>query len=422
MLKFYLFEKQKERKINSILCESLLYFFTNTLILIVIYLPIEVISIPMETYNCVVFDDDYKCIACNFPFYPENGICKNNPSDLIAECSRAFINNKDYYCFQCSNEYSFFSQMDFKCVDCNLSNNCLVNNPFKEDDVEVFPCTVPNCRLCEASNSTNCVRCISDDMIILNKQCQCPIGTYLSENGKSCLSCKEKYGRFCKTCDDDSCNECISPYCKYLESEKMCTCSFEIIRSCVFFNQFETSTYYDSECYCFNPRGECAINCREAYHPLAFACDDSFGYFVLDDYFKQNDTDDCPIDQYFDKKESKCVTCFEGCKVCNGNGKCLVDSRNIRLLCPDKNGFVYSIINDICLNCGEYDGTIQIKEDISENTSRLLQLTQQKHNNSQSNSANKNNITQNNTSNSSSVSTQRKKILFKYFIYLFYII
>lgn len=402
MFKFYLFEKQKERQITKHFTASLFYFITNILLLVVIYLPNEIISIPMEAYNCIVFDDDYKCIACNFPFYPENGVCKNNPSDLIAECSRAFTNNKDYYCFQCSDQYSFFSQLDFKCVECSIGNNCLINDPFIEDDVETSPCTVPNCLLCEASDSTNCVRCVSDDMIILNKQCQCPIGTYISEN--SCLSCKEKFGRFCKTCEEESCNECITPFCKYIESEKLCSCSFDIIRSCVFFNQFETNTYYDSECYCFNPKGECAISCKDAYHPLAFACDDSFGYFVLDDYFKQNNTNNCPDDQYFDIKLNKCVSCFDGCKVCNGNGNCLVDARDTRVLCPNKDGYVYSIINDICLNCHEYDGTKPIQRPITENPSRILQLPPKNQTDSQNSTNPKNNTSQPQINNGSSTS------------------
>jgi hypothetical protein len=235
------------------------------------------------------------------------------------------------------------------CITCSNSTSCVLNKPWIKQvngaiitcedgfvyDQLIKECTAivchSTCQRCNGTSSTDCLTCISKDMILARGNCTCSSGKYLDIRISQCVEC------------DMTCNECSGP------GPSLCT-------SCKASSSYVSAILVGSTCTCppstfLNELGLClpckprCTECKNGFVTGCTACPSSStlvngscvcktGYYLEGDQCKLLTTCHATCASCIGPTFLDCVTCksiatkIDGICVCpsgysmDSNGEC----------------------------------------------------------------------------------------------------
>ncbi|CAD8177777.1 unnamed protein product [Paramecium octaurelia] len=301
--------------------------------------------------NCSKCDSN--CYNCNYN------------SKLCTECDSNSLkilntNNNTCYCQPGTTEINELCQYcDVNCQTCSnsitnctscgilkllINSECIcINGTYLSNlDNKCYTCN-STCETC-GGQATFCLSCSSDKNRILNdknRTCICMAGYYEDVVNNSCLQCDQT----CLTCfgNSSNCTECDSSLNLTINQQNRCVC-----KSGYFFNLIA------QQCQI------CHFSCNECQSQTqCLTCE------LITRYF-DSDTSKCFCkDGFFEANQKSCLQCHSSCKTCQTqSNKCLsCDSSSFRYFqmnsCPCLDGY-YEVGIEMCQKCSEICKTCQI--------------------------------------------------------------
>ncbi|CAD8161406.1 unnamed protein product [Paramecium octaurelia] len=317
--------------------------------------------------------DQNQCL-CNTGYF-EKGL--SNCSKCDSNCYNCNLNSKK--CTECDKN-------SLRLLNTN-TNTCQCQSGTTEIDGLCQQCNV-NCQEC-LNTITNCTSCVSQK-ILVNSQCICIDGTYLSNLDNKCYSCNSTCATcvgldsFCLTCASDknriinvtnhTCN-CKAGYYEdtvkisCIQCDQTCLTCFATSSYCTQCDQSLNLTLnQQNRCVCkssyfFNIISQqcelCNFTCTECLtQTQCLTCE-------LITRYLDNETSKCLCkDGFYEANQKQCLQCHSSCKTCQmQSNQCLTcEESNKRLFqmnrCPCLDGY-YDVGIEMCQKCNDICQTCQ---------------------------------------------------------------
>ncbi|CAK73909.1 unnamed protein product (macronuclear) [Paramecium tetraurelia] len=330
---------------------QILHYFINLMHILCINKAIISKSMPIGLSNCSKCDSN--CYNCNF----NSKFCTACDSSILR-----ILNTNDNTCYcqpgtteidglcqYCDINCQTCSNSIINCISCRLSKLlidsqciCIDGTYLSNVDDKCYPCN-STCETCDGLD-TFCLSCSSDKNRILNNTnhtCICMDGYYEDTVNVSCLQCDKT----CLTCfgNSSNCKQCDSSLNLTLNQQNLCIC-----KSGYFFNlvaqQCQVCHYSCTECQTQTQCLTCELITR----------------------YLDSDTSQCICkDGFYEINQNSCLKCQSSCKTCQIKpSKCLTcNTSNFRYFlmnsCPCLDGF-YDVGIEMCQKCSEFCKTCSI--------------------------------------------------------------
>ncbi|CAK88624.1 unnamed protein product (macronuclear) [Paramecium tetraurelia] len=366
------------RTLNGKVCECLLGYYDNGFSQ----------SCQQCSYTCLsCINSSTYCTSCEYTRHLDQNLCPCNTGYFekgLSNCSKC-----DSNCYNCKFNSKYCTECDkniFRQLNTN-TNTCQCQSGTFEINEQCKICN-ENCLECSIT-PTNCTSC-GLSKILINSQCICIDGTYLSNVNSKCYICNFT----CATCVgvDSFCLTCFSDQNRIIDiTNHTCNCKFgyyeDPVRiSCIQCDQtclacFGVASYctqcdsnlnltlnYQNRCVCksghfFNIISKqceiCNFTCMECLSQTqCLTCEQITRYL-------DNETQKCTCkDGFYEVNQKQCLQCHSSCKTCQiQSNQCLsCEPSNFRSFhlntCQCLNGY-YEVGIEMCQKCSQICLTCQ---------------------------------------------------------------
>ncbi|CAD8214206.1 unnamed protein product [Paramecium octaurelia] len=327
------------------------------------------------------------CTSCEQTRYLDQNQCL---------CRAGYFDNGASNCIKCDSKCYKCNINSTQCTECDPSGSRILNT--NNNTCQCKPGTTEidglcqncdsNCQTC-SNAATNCTSCGLMKSLI-NSQCKCIDGTYLSNVDNKCQNCNPTceicggLDSFCLSCSsdknriiDNTNHTCICMAGYYedmvniscLQCDQTCLTCFGISSYCTKCDSnLNLTLNYQNRCVCksgyfFNLTTQqcqgCHISCTECLTlTQCLTCELMTRYF-------ESDTSKCLCkDGYYEANQKSCLQCHSSCKTCQTqSNKCLsCEESNLRYFqmnfCPCLDGY-YDVGIEMCQKCSDICKTCQ---------------------------------------------------------------
>ncbi|KAM3133120.1 hypothetical protein pb186bvf_014837, partial [Paramecium bursaria] len=210
---------------NCLTCslQSFRYFIKNTCPCILNY------NDYLDQQNTCVKDLDICHYSCQTCFGQENYQCITCPSQsqrslfqFQCNCADGYFDNNQTLCKQCNFKCLQCEQQYYNCTQCNKDhfrylsiNKCICLDGYYDNDEPICQTCHEDCQNCDQNQ---CLKCKSDQRLLINGQCLCYDGYYLKD--KKCYLCENQ----CLTCASFPNFQCLTCGINRMLINNQCVC------------------------------------------------------------------------------------------------------------------------------------------------------------------------------------------------------